>query len=80
MSTLYEQIVELLREHARAGLLPTHIAAMPLTPDTKLSELGIDSLGKMSLLSSLMELTDKYFADDSIRDDDTLADIAKRVS
>jgi acyl carrier protein len=56
MTSLYDQIIELLRDNAKAGILPAHIAAMPLAPETKLADLGIDSLGKMGLLSALMDL------------------------
>ena len=80
MTPMYEQIIQLLRDNADAGILPTHIATMPLSPDTKLADLGIDSLGKMGLLSALMDLTDKYLADDSIKDSYTLAEIVELVS
>ncbi len=80
MSNLYEQLVQMLRDSANAGILPAHVAAMPLSPETTLGDLGIDSLGKMGLLSSLMELTDKYLADDSIKDSNTLAEIVELVS
>ena len=80
MTSLYDQIIQLLRDNAKAGILPAHITAMPLAPETKLAELGIDSLGKMSLLSALMDLTDKYLADDSIKDSHTLAEIVELVS
>jgi acyl carrier protein len=80
MTNLYDQVVQMLRDNAEAGILPAHIAAMPLAPDTQLADLGIDSLGKMSLLTSLMDLTDKYLADDSIKDSYTLAEIVELVS
>lgn len=80
MTSMYDQIVQLLRDNAKSGILPAHIAAMPLTPETKLADLGIDSLGKMGLLSALMDLTDKYLADDSIKDSNTLAEIVDLVS
>ena len=80
MTSLYDSIVQLLRDNAKAGILPDHIATMALTPDTKLADLGIDSLGKMGLLSALMDLTDKYLADDSIKDSHTLAEIVELVS
>lgn len=75
----FEQMVELLRSNARTGILPAHIAAMPLTPETRLGDLGIDSLGKMGLLSAVMDLTDKYIADDSFKDDHTLSEIVAIV-
>ena len=52
MTSLYDQIVQLLRDNANVGILPAHIAVMPMTPETTLTDLGIDSLGKMGLLSA----------------------------
>ena len=80
MTSLYDQIIQLLRDNAKEGILPAHIAAMPLAPQTRLADLGIDSLGKMGLLTALMDLTDKYLADDSIKDTHTLAEIVELVS
>lgn len=77
---MYDQLVAMLRSNAEAGILPAHIASMPLTPDMRLGELGIDSLGKMALLSALMDLTDKYLADDAFSDQHTLAEIVELVA
>ena len=80
MTSLYDPLIQLLRDSANAGILPTRIATMPLAPETTLADLGIDSLGKMGLLTALMDLTDKYLADDSFKDSHTLAEIAELVS
>jgi acyl carrier protein len=77
MTTLYGQLVEMVREHARGGMLPDHLIDMPLTPQTRVSDLGVDSLGKMALLTALMDLTDKYLPDNALNDDQTLAEIAE---
>ncbi len=77
---LYDQLVDMLRSNAAAGVLPAHIASMPLTPEITLGELGIDSLGKMALLSAMMDLTDKYLADDAFNDSKTLAEIVELVA
>ena len=73
---LYEQIAIILRDQARAGVFPAHIAEFPLSPATRLGDLGIDSLGKMVLLTALMDLTDRYFPDDAFKDHHTLAEIS----
>ena len=80
MTTGIDQIKELLLDNARNGVLPAHVATMALGPDTKVEELGLDSLGKMTLLTGLMDLTDKFLADDSIKESSTLADIAALIS
>jgi len=76
MTLLYDDIVNTLRAGAMDGTLPGHLKDAPLTPETKLGELGIDSLGKMSLLAALMDLTDRYFPDSAFREEHTLQEIA----
>ncbi|MFN0163005.1 MAG: phosphopantetheine-binding protein [Burkholderiales bacterium] len=76
MNPLFERIVEAIRAEAEAGVLPGHLRDMALTAETRLAELGIDSLGRMSLLTTLMDLTDRYFADGTFQDHHTLAEIA----
>jgi acyl carrier protein len=76
MTLRYDDIVNTLRNGAMDGVLPGHLKDALLTPATKLGELGIDSLGKMSLLAALMDLTDRYFPDDAFRDEHTLEEIA----
>lgn len=80
MTTAIDQIKNLLLDNARSGVLPSHVATMELGPETRVEELGLDSLGKMSLLTGLMDLTDKFLADDAIKESSTLADIAELIS
>lgn len=77
---LFEEIATRLRAEARSGSLPRHLEQIELTPTTKLGDLGIDSLGKMALLAALMEISDKYFPDDTFRDEHTLGEIAEIAS
>lgn len=76
----FDQLVNMLRKQAQAGILPEHIADMEITPDMKLGDLGIDSLGKMGLLSGLMEISDQYFSDDTFHDEQTLQEIVNIIS
>ena len=80
MTQFYDEIVQILRDNALAGVLPAHVAKMTLKPETRLSDLGIDSLGKMALLTALMDYTDKYLADDTFKDDQTLAEISEVIA
>ncbi|OHX13490.1 acyl carrier protein [Chromobacterium sphagni] len=50
---MFDLICNVLRENAERGILPTHLATSELDPDTLLPELGIDSLGVMTLISEL---------------------------
>lgn len=77
---LFENIVTMLREQAEAGIFPAHLQHAELSRTTRLGDLGIDSLGKMALLTALMDLTDKYFPDDAFKDDHTLEEIAQIAS
>ncbi len=80
MTTPCDNIIQMLRDTAKAGILPTHIVEMPLSAQTTVADLGIDSLGKMGLLSALMEATDKYLDDGAIQDSHTLGEIAELVA
>jgi acyl carrier protein len=74
---LFEKIVSMFREQARAGIFPAHLEHADLSRATTLGDLGIDSLGKMALLTALMDLADQYFPDDAFKDDHTLEEIAQ---
>ena len=50
---MFNLICEVLRESASNGILPPHLAAQELLPETTLIDLGIDSLGAMTLLSEI---------------------------
>lgn len=50
---MFEMICGVLREYAAHGILPAHLGQFPLARETRLSELGIDSLGKLTVLSEV---------------------------
>jgi acyl carrier protein len=50
---MFELICDVLQENARNGILPTHIGDMSLMPQMSMSDLGLDSLGKLTVLSEL---------------------------
>ncbi|MCW5231591.1 phosphopantetheine-binding protein [Verminephrobacter eiseniae] len=50
---MLELICDVLHENARNGILPAHIGDIAPTPQMSLSDLGIDSLGKLTVLSEL---------------------------
>ena len=50
---MLDVIHDVLRENARSGILPAHVADVTPTADMTLSELGLDSLGKLTVLSEV---------------------------
>lgn len=50
---MFELICDVLHENARNGILPAHIGEIAPTPQMSLSDLGLDSLGKLTVLSEL---------------------------
>lgn len=73
--TFFDAIVAVIRENAGNGEFPAFLKDMPITPQTTLHELGLDSLCKMSLLTSLMDITDRYFPDALFEGERTLGDV-----
>lgn len=76
---IFESLVSVIRDNAKNGDFPAFLNDMAITPDTTLDQLGLDSLCKMSLLASLMDITDKYFADESFTGTRTLREIVEHA-
>jgi len=68
-------IVDELKRLAIEGVLPSYVSAMTITEQTRLDDLGIDSLGRMLLLSSLMNLTDQYLPDEALQHAETIENV-----
>jgi acyl carrier protein len=51
-------VIEVIRALARRGGLPRELAQAPLDGRIEIDQLGIDSLGKLNLLSELEERAD----------------------
>lgn len=80
MSNLFEDIVARIRDDAAAGLLPGHLQTSTIEPSMTLAELGVDSLGRMALLTALMDLTDQYIPDTAFSEGQTLGAIVEQVA
>lgn len=76
---MFDLICDTLRQTASLGILPSHLATQPLTPDMRLIDLGIDSLGTMTLLSELGGRLSSPMLDVDIGAQTTLAEIAGRL-
>lgn len=77
---LFAHIVSRIREDAAAGLLPGHLQTAPIEPSMTLGELGVDSLGRMALLTALMDLTDQYIPDTAFSEGQSLGAIVEQVA
>jgi acyl carrier protein len=80
MNNLFENIVSRIRDDAAAGLLPGHLQASAIEPNMTLAELGVDSLGRMALLTALMDLTDQYIPDTAFNDGQSLGVIVEQIA
>jgi acyl carrier protein len=75
MNNLFEAVVARIRDDAAAGLLPGFLQTAPIEPSMTLAELGVDSLGRMVLVTALMDLSDRYIPDTAFSDGQTLGQI-----
>ena len=80
MRSLFETVVARIRDDAGAGLLPGYLQTASIERSMTLQELGVDSLGRMALLTTLMDLTDKYMPDTAFAGEQTLGDIVDGAS
>jgi len=80
MKSPLDVIRETILRQVSTGILPTYIAKLDLAPDTRLFDLGIDSLGKMTLIVELGSYfpqgLPKRWLDESV----TLGEIAAQMS
>ena len=79
-NSLFDDLVALIREDAASGLHPAYLRNAPIEPAMTLGELGLDSIGRMALLTALMDLTEKHIADDAFNNGQTLGDIVELAS
>lgn len=50
---MFDLICHVLHENAKNGILPAYVSDISPTPEMCLSDLGLDSLGKLTVLSEL---------------------------
>ena len=72
-------VIEAIRHLSRRGALPKELATRALAGDTAIDALGIDSLGKLDLLSELEERADMTLSESMILGLRTLEDIARML-
>jgi acyl carrier protein len=69
-------VIESIRLLASEGSLPGNLATAPLDGNTRVDDLGADSLGKLSLLSEIENRADVIISESKITNMRTLDDLA----
>ncbi len=73
---MMEIVTNAITELAARGVLPRDLAARSFDAATKIDELGLDSLGKLELLSELEERADVTLSESMLPGLRTLGDLA----
>ena len=73
-------VIAAIRHLAARKLLPSDLASRPLDGSTALDELGIDSLGKLELLTEVEERADVALSEGLLQGLRTLDDLARAVA
>ena len=79
MSSIFSLVLAALRALAGRGEIPRDIANRELTSESTIDELGIDSLGKLALLTELEDRTDIVIGEGALQGLKTLGDLARLV-
>ena len=77
---LVEIVIDAIRHLATLKLIPSDLASRPLAGSTGLDELGIDSLGKLELLTEIEERADVTLSEGLLQGLCTLEDLARAVA
>jgi len=73
-------VIGAIRHLAERRLIPADLASRPLDGSTALDELGIDSLGKLELLTEIEERADVLLSEAVLPGLRTLDDLARAVT
>jgi acyl carrier protein len=79
MQSAFDIVKGTILRQVSSGILPEYITRLDLSPETRLLDLGIDSLGKMTLLVELQDYLPQGFPVESMGEGTTLGDVAARM-
>ena len=79
MQNSFDIIKETILRQVSSGILPAYVARLNLSPETRLLDLGIDSLGKMTLIAELGDYFSKEFPELGPDESVTLGEIAAQM-
>jgi acyl carrier protein len=77
MENALKIVIDEIRQLASEGSAPPELADKRLGADTKLSDLNLDSLGKLSLLSAVEDKADVILGEGDIQHLQTLGELAR---
>ena len=80
VTDMVDAVISLIRSLAQDGDLPRDLAAASLGAETRLEQLGLDSLGKMHLLSAIDERLHIFIPDDAVHPEMTIGVLANKVA
>ena len=75
-----DKLVSVLRELANEDELPAHLKEGPIGEADTVTSLGLDSLGVVTVIERLEEMTGIPIPDDFIEMEDTIAGISARLA
>ena len=76
----FADLVALVRRLVSVGDLPGSAAAVALTADTSVDDLGLDSLGKLTLLEELEAVTGVELPENFVGEGASLGEIINRLN
>ena len=77
---MVELVISAIRHLAERRLIPADLASRPLDGATAIDELGIDSLGKLELVTEIEERADVLLSESLLPGLRTLDDLARAVN
>lgn len=77
---MVDLVIDAIRHLAERKLIPGDLASRSLDGATQIDELGIDSLGKLELLSEIEERADVMLSEGLLQGLRTLDDLARAVA
>ena len=77
---MVDLVIGAIRHLAARKLIPGDLATRPLDASTALDDLGIDSLGKLELLTEIEERADVTLSEGLLQGLRTLDDLARAVA
>jgi acyl carrier protein len=80
MNPPLDVIRQTILRQVSSGILPAYIAELDLAPETRLFDLGIDSLGKMTLIAELGSYFPQGLPRGWLDESATLGEIAAQMS
>ncbi len=76
---MFEMICAVLRDCAKKGAIPAYIEELSITPNMSLGDVGLDSLGRLTVFSELCVALELPQLDFDLQDDISLESLANHL-